>query len=349
MPHKLEHNQVIAKAPLRIGLTGGGSDIEAFFSESGYGACLTASISRYATVRLSPSLTGEFSIRVGGLHKTFGSLDEATWSRDSSLIANALKFARERYGAPEGPLEVVGFVDAPIGSGLGSSSSLIVALMAALATLAGQERSQIELAEDAYFVERVMEGLEGGWQDQMAASHGGVNLFEFKPTEKLIHPVANQSALKAIESMITLVDLGTTRSSSKIIQHQIKQGQDSNSRAFENLKKLAEAATDARHLIEDFRFEEFSKLINESWSLKKATSKLVSDSDIDHLVERLFSKGAVSAKISGAGGGGHLLVLSNLENKLSLWGELRYLGLAHSSVNFEEGGVQAFARQLKAK
>lgn len=303
---------------MRIGLVGGGTDIDAFSSKFG-GAVLNTTIDKFAFVKLSPVKAGK---------TWFESTDIGTSEelcRPSNLLNCKLPLHQATYvrmmqDFNDNVLEPVAlstYVDAPIGSGLGSSSTLVVAMIKAYSDFLALNLDSARIAEIAHHIERIDCGFAGGRQDQYSAAYGGLNYIEFQKSGSV--EVERINLEKEVElrftSSLLLHFTGVSRKSSGIISDQIAAVNRADPVALKALMDLKDGALEARDALVRGDFDYFCEVVGQNWERKKSTSKLVSNQNIDKIYDELRHLGIKGAKISGAGGGGFMLVFVDPERK----------------------------------
>ena len=233
--------------------------------------------------------------------------------------------------------------DAPPGSGLGGSSTVIVSIIGAVAEWLGEPMSQYDIARLAYVLEREELGLLGGKQDQYSAVFGGFNFIEFKKDDTVVTPLRIKSdILSELHYHMLLCYTGKTRDSANIIENQQK-GYTSGERqvveALDNAKRIAGETKEALMKGEVMRIGE---LLNESWQHKKQFTAKVTNPRIDAIYETAMRNGAIGGKISGAGGGGYMFFLCEYDQKHMVAKELRKLGVEMVNFNFDKHGLQTW-------
>jgi D-glycero-alpha-D-manno-heptose-7-phosphate kinase len=312
---------------MRISFGGGGSELSPYVDNFG-GAVLSASIGIYAHVTiLKERKTSGVSFTSQELGTSLRNIDIESTELLSVPNEFRLSFACMKHVLQinglkqiEG-LHIITGSEAPVGSGLGSSSVLTVAILKALGDILEINWTQTQLAKEAHKVERVSLGLAGGLQDHYAAAFGGINFIEFtKEKEGLVNPIRlDRSTVNAIESSLILLYTGTSRDSSQIIEAQnasLITNPEENTKIFHELK---ETALLMKKSIEDGNIEQLGKLLHKSWILKKSSSSKISNKKIDETYESALKLGAYGGKISGAGGGGFMMLLvpPNLKIKIA--------------------------------
>ena len=239
------------------------------------------------------------------------------------------------------PLKLYTYCDVPPGSGLGSSSSLVVSMIKCFDEMFELNLERYEIANLAYEFERDICGFKGGKQDQFAASFGGINFFQFNQDRSVtcenIH--LKQDFYKQFNSSILLYYTGASRVSSNIIEDQSDQilNSDKIINSFHNIKKNAAFAKDA---LMNSDLKKFTNIMNDSWKNKKQSSKLVSNSEIDQIFETAINSGAESGKVSGAGGGGYMFFIVSPKNRFKVIRSLdKYNGVFYNANFTSEGAI----------
>jgi D-glycero-alpha-D-manno-heptose-7-phosphate kinase len=299
---------VRSRAPLRLGLAGGGTDVSPYCDRYG-GMVLNATIDRYCYATLESRPDGRVRLAAPDL----GESEDLDGDGSPRLPIHAAVYRRMcrdfDLGTPA--LTVTTVSDAPPGSGLGSSSTLVVSLIEAFREYFGLRLAEYEVARLAYEVERHDCGLVGGRQDQYAATFGGFNVMEFGANERVIvSPLRLKPAIvQEFEASMVLYHTGVSRSSGAIIAAQtshIVSGSDRRIEATHALKHEAEAMKEAL-LIGDLGGA--AVVLNNGWEAKKRLADGISNPDIEHVFSVARDAGAVAGKLSGAGGGGYIMFM----------------------------------------
>jgi D-glycero-alpha-D-manno-heptose-7-phosphate kinase len=323
---------VRSRAPLRISFAGGGTELLPFIKNYG-GVVISASISRYAytTVRWLPGsketrfLALDLGKETQMRHKN--NVPEKQGALDSGLQLHEAVLSEfiSRYEIKlQIPIEISTYSDAPAGSGLGSSSTLTVSIIKALALFFGIPLKEDEVAKFAYYVERNKLGFAGGLQDHYSAIYGGLNYINFLKNGKvIINQLRLSTAQRAeFESWLLMIYSGLSRNSGEVIEKQIKQIEDGDTKTIERLLKIKLFAKQIKNLIMTEDFEGVGKLMHESWLEKRSITNQISNSSIDKLYETARDYGALGGKLSGAGGGGYLLLMCSPERKPNLFSQI---------------------------
>ncbi len=326
---------VHARAPLRISFAGGGTDVPPYPERRG-GAVLSATIdwSAYASVR---------AVEAPGI--AVSSPDMSTAAAVSGRQELAQVVIDDVGALPgEGGAEVTMSCDAPPGSGLGSSSSLIVSMAAALAELRGRPIPPYELAARAVRLEREDLGVPGGLQDQYAAVFGGFNFIEFNGDDVLVHPLRLRSEVLAeLHGSLVLVPAPVqSRRSSGILTRQIAQTTDDEADTMDRLDRIKQAAVDMRTCLLQGDLGGVGDLLHDGWMAKRELTAGITTSGIDEVYDAARSLGALGGKLLGAGGGGYLLLMVPFDARGGFVRAMRERDLAPLSFSFTDHGVQAW-------
>jgi D-glycero-alpha-D-manno-heptose-7-phosphate kinase len=298
-----------SKAPLRLGLAGGGTDV-APFSELYGGAILNATISMYAYASIQPRNDGK--IVLNSLDKReYYTLDSAgSLVVDGNLDLHKGIYNRIVRDFALKPLsfELSTYVDAPPGSGLGTSSTLVVAIVGAFAEWLNLPMGDYDLAHLAYEIERTDLGMAGGKQDQYAATFGGVNFMEFSKDDKVIvNPLRiRERYLDELAHNLVLYHTETSRLSSIIIEQQTRNVLAKNPKSLEAMHKLKEQAVMMKEAVLMGELDKIGEILDFGWQFKKNLAEGVSNPFIDEIYDTAMKNGATGGKISGAGGGGFM-------------------------------------------
>jgi D-glycero-alpha-D-manno-heptose-7-phosphate kinase len=299
-----------SRAPLRIGLAGGGTDVSPYSDEFG-GAILNASISQYA--KASIELLKEPEIILEALDRkesqTFEPIPELPLDGTLDLLKGVYNRVLKDYGLPPGGFRLSTFVDAPAGSGLGTSSTLVVAIIGAFAEMLKLPLGEYDMAHYAYDIERNDLKLAGGKQDQYAATFGGVNFMEFYADDKVIvNPLRiKQEYLNELENNLVLYFTATSRESATIIKEQQKNVLQKNEKSIEAMHQLKEQARMMKEALLKGRLHEIGEVLDYGFQQKRKMASAISNPMIEEIYTAAKTSGATGGKISGAGGGGFMI------------------------------------------
>jgi D-glycero-alpha-D-manno-heptose-7-phosphate kinase len=327
-----------ASAPLRISFAGGGTDVPPYPSTHG-GAVLSATITRCATARVEPRRDGAYHVESFDLmaRAAFPARDDLAFDGHLDLVKAVL-----RGLDPGSGLDLVLATDAPPGSGLGSSSALVVAMLAAAAVAAGRCWSPAELAWRAYQVERIDLKIEGGMQDQYAAAFGGLNFIEFHGDDDVeVRPLGvRPGTVEELERSLLLAWSGQGRTDGGILRRQVDGVLGGSARSLASLgaiKALAEAMRDA---LLDGDLATFAEGLHEGWEQKRRLASGIATPWLDELYQAGRAAGAAGGKVLGAGGGGFLVFCCEPQRRDRVAGALEAAGAPCSPVAFDPRGVR---------
>ena len=302
--------KIRSRAPLRLSFGGGGTDVEPFVSEKG-GSVINATIGRYAYGSLEPREDDLIKIKSLDLDLTASYKTNEIYSFDGKID---LATAVINFFKPERGADISLYCEAPPGSGLGSSSTVMVALIGLFKEWLGKSYTDYEIAELAYKLERIDLGLEGGKQDQYACSFGGFNFIEFEKDYTIVNPLKIRSdVINELECCSVLAYTGGTRVSANIISDQKKRYEKGQN--LDKLEKTKQMSVEIKNDLLKGDFSSFGNNLNKAWRLKKQFSDKISSADIDNIYETAINNGALGGKITGAGGGGFLYFFCDYERK----------------------------------
>ncbi len=299
-----------SKAPLRIGLAGGGTDVSPYSDKYG-GAILNATVSLFAYANIEP--IEENAIIVQALDRKEEQRFEWAPSLPIDGKLDLLKGVYNRihkdFGMPLTGFRLSTYVDAPAGSGLGTSSTLVVAIIGAFVEWLKLPLGDYDIAHYAYQIEREDLKLTGGKQDQYAAMFGGVNFMEFYEDDKVIvNPLRIKSQyLHELENNLVLYFTSTSRESAGIINEQVKNVNEKNKESIEAMHQLKEQARMMKEALLKGRLHEFGEILDFGFQQKRKMAHNISNNLIEEIYNAAKKAGATGGKISGAGGGGFMI------------------------------------------
>jgi D-glycero-alpha-D-manno-heptose-7-phosphate kinase len=338
-------NIIRARAPLRISFAGGGTDVPPFVDERG-GLVLNATINRYAYATIVPRDNGEVLLRsLDYGDQVAYHVDQEPPASDYQMglargVIRRLGVDRQRLG-----FELFTHADCPPGSGLGASSTMVVALIGAFERWLRLGLTRYEIAELALEIERKDLGIQGGRQDQYCAAFGGFNYMEFNSDESLINPLRIPPEwVSELEYSIVLAYTGTSRASSDIIADQSKNFAEGRADSIEAMEATREAASEMKRLLLKGEFREFGKALHEAWAVKKRMSGQISNTRIDAIYGAAREAGALGGKISGAGGGGFMFFFTEFDKRHRVIEALGGVGAEVVHFGFTDVGLQTWVR-----
>ncbi|HVN57652.1 MAG TPA: hypothetical protein VMT63_05095 [Bacteroidales bacterium] len=334
-----------SKAPLRLGLAGGGTDVSPYSDIYG-GAVLNASVNLYAYATIEPLNNGKIILKSVDkmTESVFDSAGELIIDGNLDLIKGVYNRVVKDYGLEPKSFAITTFVDAPAGSGLGTSSTLVTSVLGAFAEWFRLPLGEYDLARLAYDIERTDLGMAGGKQDQYAATFGGVNFMEFYDKGKVIvNPLRiKDQVLNELSNNIILFYTRTSRISSEIIEEQQKNVEKDSKRAVEAMHKLKELAIEMKEAILKGNLDVIGELLNISWQFKKQMADGISNSQIDEIYDAAMKAGATGGKISGAGGGGFMFFYCPGNSRYSVLGALEKFGGHPRRYEFTRQGLESW-------
>lgn len=335
-----------SRAPLRLGFAGGGTDVSPYCDLHG-GAILNATIDLYATAVLRTRNDGGLSFHAPDRDADFEAGAGPAFPLDEPLVLHKAVYnhiVREFCGGQPISLDLTTYSDAPAGSGLGASSTLCVAMVQAFTELLQLPLGLHDVARTAFQIERVELGMHGGRQDQFAAAFGGFNFMQFFENDRVVvNPLRLKPWIIAeLEASLVLFYTGVSRDSAAIIDRQIA-----------NLTSQSAAALDGFHAIKRRAFEmketlirgdipAFAASLGQSWQAKKRTAEGISTSVIEQALEAGLESGAYAGKVSGAGGGGFVMLIADPVRRVSVIRALEKLPGQVIACHFTNEGVQTW-------
>ena len=331
-----------ARAPLRVSFAGGGTDVPPYPAEKG-GLVLSATINRYAYGTLRTRTDRQIGIQSLDLDAVASfALEEARPDGDrlDLILAAIHKLASDS----EQGFDLFLHSAAPPGSGLGSSSAVVVALVGLLSDHMRMPLTDYEKARLAYTVEREDLGLKGGTQDQYAAVFGGFNFIEFRDEDVIVNPlrIAAESILE-LEYNLLLCFTGQTRIGDHIIDDQTDRYRSQSSSTVDGLEMQKELALEMKDTLLRGNLTEFGELLGRAWEYKKQMSPKISNPHIDELYEEAIKHGAIGGKVTGAGGGGYMLLYCRYDAKHEVRAALAALGAEAVDFQFDHVGLTTWS------
>jgi D-glycero-alpha-D-manno-heptose-7-phosphate kinase len=299
-----------SKAPLRIGLAGGGTDVSPYADMYG-GAILNATVSLFAHANIE--LLSEEKIIVEALDRNEKEVYDFATSLPINGTLDLLKAVYNRiqkdYIFPKTGFKLSSFVDVPAGSGLGTSSTLVVAILGAFVEMLKLPLGDYDIAQYAFDIERNDLKLAGGRQDQYAATFGGVNFMEFYKDDKVIvNPLRIRSKyMYELENNLLLFFTATSRESASIIKEQVKNVQDNDEKSIHAMHKLKEQAQMMKEALLKGKIDDIGAILDYGFEQKRNMVASISNNTIEAIYYAAKAAGASGGKISGAGGGGFMI------------------------------------------
>ncbi len=335
-----------SKAPLRLGLAGGGTDVSPYCDEYG-GAVLNVTIDMYAYCTIEPTYDNKIVFFAPDRKEIFECESKPIIEMEEKLILHKGIYNRIVKDYNNGiPLSfrMTTYSDAPAGCGLGTSSTMVVAVIKAYMEWLNLPLGEYDMAYMAYQIERLDLKLKGGKQDQFSATFGGFNFMEFfNDNRVIVNPLRIKNWIKnEVENSLVLYYTGTSRESSAIINDQIKNTESKVEKSLEGMHELKSGATEMKNALLTGHFEEFSMCLRKGWESKKKMSSSITNPVIDETYNYIMSNGAKAAKLSGAGGGGFMMIICDPQERFSLIEKLKKMGGRVVLAQFTEKGAQAW-------
>lgn len=337
---------VRARAPLRLGLAGGGTDVSPYCDIHG-GYVLNAAIDRYAYAVIKMLNAPEVRFlasdqQMESVHALGESLELNGKLDLHKAVYNHM--VQHFNGGRPILMELSTFCDAPAGSGLGSSSTLVVAMIRAFVELLNLPLDDYAIAKLAFKIERVDCNLQGGRQDQYSATFGGFNFMEFYEDERtIINPLRIKNwILCELEGSLVLFFTGVSRESARIIADQSANVQAGAIDAIEAMHSIKREAQVMKECLLRGDFTGFIESMQQGWESKKRSAKTVSNPHIDKIYEAAINAGALAGKVSGAGGGGFMLFFVPTERRMDVIRTLNQFNGQVSNCHFTKHGTQAW-------
>ncbi len=337
---------VRARAPLRLGLAGGGTDIAPYCDIHG-GYVLNATIDRYAyaVIKTLDEPIVRFIATDQQTEKVKAISEPLILNGHLDLHKTVYNQMIQHYnnGCPI-PLELSTFCDAPAGSGLGSSSTLVVVMIRAFAELLNLPLDDYTIAHLAFNIERVECGLQGGRQDQYSATFGGFNFMEFYADERaVINPLRIKNwIICELEASLVLFYTGISRESAKIIADQSNNIKTGSADALEAMHGIKREALVMKECLLKGDFDGIVESMQQGWESKKRSAKTVSNPHIDGIYNVAMNAGALAGKVSGAGGGGFIMFFVPPDKRMDVIRALNQFEGQVSNCHFTKHGTQAW-------
>lgn len=330
-------------APLRFGLAGGGTDVSPYSDIHG-GAILNATISMYARTTIEPNNSGKITLHSidNNVVLDFDSSPELPIDGELDLLKGVYNSIVKHF-RPKEPLsfKMSTYVDAPPGSGLGSSSTLTVSIIGAFCEWLKIPLGEYDIAKLAYEIERIDLGLAGGKQDQYAATFGGFNFMEFFENDKVIvNPLRMKDKIvNELEHDLVLYYTQTSRLSSTIIEQQAKNVTNKQSTSIQAMHQLKNQAQRMKEALLIGEINSIGEILDYGWEQKKQMAEGITNPEIDHMYQTALAAGATGGKISGAGGGGFMLCFAPVNKRYQVTKALEELGGKTMPYRFVKNGL----------
>ena len=326
---------LMVRSPLRISLAGGGTDLPAYYREFG-GRVLNLAIDRYFYVFLRTSSNGNGVQIASADFQSYDNLDKESWEGGLELPREIFR----HFGISKG-ISLFLASEAPPGTGLGSSSTVAVGLIKALATASGVKLTKKELAELASYIEIEQLGSPIGKQDQYAAAFGGINLLEFEDKDTSITPLLlPEDHIITLTKSLMLFFTGRQRKANDILAQQSESSKKKSKPVLEALHRVKKMVQPVKAILEKGDMAGLGNFLHQNWLEKKLFAKGVSNPFIDDCYDLSLREGAWGGKITGAGGGGFLLLCCPKARQEAVTRSLEKQGLARMNFAIDHSGAR---------
>ncbi len=330
-----------ARAPVRIGFSGGGTDLTYYFMDNN-GVVLNTSIALYAHATLIPREDAQINIVSHDIDKTehYTSLRELLDSKDKGLLSSVVSVIRPAFG-----FDLFVNSDFPVGSGLGGSSAVATSVVAAFNEFRLDSWSTYEIAELSFQAERLCFGISGGWQDQYASAFGGFNLIEFDGKKNVVNSIrVDPTIANELEECLILCDTGIEHHSGSI--HEQQRADYSAEGKHQRLLEMTKLCKKMHKHLVCGELKEFGLCLHDAWVLKHGLSSAISGNLLDEIYNSAINAGALGGKLLGAGGGGFFLFFVLPRHRAVVSKMLKQYGCKLSSVRFEKEGVTSWRTKV---
>ena len=331
-----------SKAPLRLGLAGRGSDV-APYSDLFGGAILNATISLFASAAIEPTEDNKIHFVFADQDKemVFDSVEELPTDSAFSLHAGIdNRIVRDITHKPLS-FKLTTSVDAPPGSGLGTSSTLVVAILGAFAEWLRMPMGEYDMAHLAFEIERIDLKMAGGKQDQYSATFGGVNFMEFSKDDKVIvNPLRIKDIyMNELSHNLVLYNTSTSRLSAKIIEAQQNNVRSGNQQSIDAMHEMKKQAVMMKEALLMGRLDDIGEILNYGWHFKKRMADEITNPMLENIYNTALAHGATGGKISGAGGGGFMFFYCPGNKRYEVIKALQQFGGQVLRYTFTTGGM----------
>ncbi len=334
-----------SKAPLRLGLAGGGSDVSPYSDIYG-GLILNATINLYTYCTIEETNDGLISIDSDDAHchESYPVLSSLEIDGKANLIKGVYNRVVKEFGIVPCSFKITTYNDAPVGSGLGTSSAMVVCILKAFIEWKSLPLGDYETSRLAYEIERKDLELSGGKQDQYAAAFGGFNYMEFLQNDLVIvNPLKiKRWIVDELEASMVLYFTNVSRSSAAIIDQQKKNTSSRNQTAIEAMHRIKQSAIDMKLALLKGDMKELARILGEAWENKKKMADAITNPMIQEVFDVAIPAGALAGKVSGAGGGGFVMLMVEPTRKKEVINALGKLDGFVMPFQFTEGGAHGW-------
>ncbi len=325
----------IGIAPLRISFAGGGTDQPEFYEKFG-GNVICTTINRFTYVIIHKRFDKSFQTFSPDFQKHYKPTEFKKIEIEDGveIAASVVKFLKFKVG-----VDIVLQSDVPAGSGLGASSSLAINLVNTLNYLQGKKWSKTKIAETCFGIERNVLKWPMGKQDEYITSFGGFKNIEFKKNKVNIKSITISKKLSSeLQNNLLLFFVGQTRDSAKLLSSQLKRAKNENKKTIKSLQTVKSLASELNETLQKSDLTRFGELLHKGWIAKKDFTAGITNKRIDKIYESALKFGASGGKLTGAGGGGHLLLYCEKSKQRKLIDEMKKMSLTHVDFKFYNDG-----------
>ncbi len=326
---------IVGMTPVRISFAGGGTDMPEYYEKYG-GAVVSTNINKFTYLVVNPTRDNSFQAFSSDFssHHKKSSYNKLQTVHGTEIAISAVKYFKYKIGG-----DFLICSDVPPGSGLGASSTLAVNCVNTISQLNKQKLSKEKIAEIAFHIERNVLKHPIGKQDDYIASFGGFNYIKFSKDKIKVSPIKiNKPSIKKLEEHLLLFYIGVTRNSSVILSKQLEYIKKNKEITINSLHYVKDLAEDINSSLKQSDITTFGELLHKGWEAKKKFTNGITNNHIDKIYESALKSGAVGGKLTGAGGGGHMLLYCEKRNRQNVIQKLTKLGLIHIPFNFHFEG-----------
>lgn len=335
---------LVGICPVRISFAGGGTDMPEYFLEHG-GNVVTTAINKFTYSIIQPRHDDSFQAFSPDFQKHYKptSFNKIAIEDGTEIASSVIKYFKYKNG-----LNVILFSDVTAGSGLGASSSLAVNLVNTISHMNNEHWSRQKIAETSFHIGRKILHWPIGKQDEYISAFGGFNFIKFNKKNTSVIPIRlKKYSQKKLEQNLILFSLGYVRNNTKILTGQIDRIKQKNPTTLDSLDYVKEIAIQMHNSLKKNDLTTFGSLLHEGWMTKKKFTSGISNPQIDKIYKKALDSGAIGGKITGAGGGGHMLFYCESSKQKNIIKEMSKLGLRHMPFNFYFNGPRVFNPSLQ--
>lgn len=337
--------KIRSRAPLRLGIAGGGTDVSPYSDIYG-GVVLNATINMYTYCTIIPTNSDTIIFEATDRKEKFECKSVESIPLQGELLLHKGVYNRIVQDYNDGKplsLKLSTYSEAPAGSGLGTSSTLVVAILKAYVEWLKLPLGEYDIAHLAYSIEREDLGLAGGKQDQYAATFGGFNFMEFTDKGVIVNPLrVKRWIINELECSLILYFTGVSRSSANIISEQINNAKHGNQEHIEAMHEMKKFAYEIKNYILTGDFDGICRSLKKSWESKKRVASNITNPHIEDCYNLIMKNGGKAAKVSGAGGGGFMMVICEPSERKNLLDILEKTDGKAYTINFDLDGTRGW-------